>query len=248
MGGRGPQARGRPGRRSRAGRPCATGRGRGNAATHVHSVLCVEHPEGAHPLELLRLARPGQRGALPGRLQPGLSHLPQRRPGLAARAAPGAGPGRGARLAQGAGTLAGRPDRHRRRAHPGRRAGDLPGGPEARRRPARQAGHQRHAARRGRGPALRGPGRRVRGGREGPVRQISGGDRRPGRRGRRPAQPGMDLRPGPTASGPFLFPHHHGSGLGRVGPRRHPGTGPGRRGPCAAILRSSGEGTCPSRF
>lgn len=243
-----PQHRGRPGGCGRAGRPCATGRGRGNAAAHVHSVLRVEQPEGAHPFELLRLARPDQRGALPGRVQSRLPHLPQRRPGLAARAAPDPGSGAGARLAQGAVPLAGRPDRHRRRAHPVLRAGDLFGRPQARHRPAHQAGLQRHAAGDGGGAPLRRPGRRVRGGREGSLCQVSRGERRDGRREDRPAQPGVGLRSGPPAPGSHLFQNHHGTGLERGGPSRHPGTGPGRRGPRAAILRSSGEGTCPSRF
>lgn len=195
-------------------RPSRNGKGTRQRRTHVHSIFRVEQPEGTHPVELLRLAGPGERSALPGRVQPGLPHLPQRRPGLAAGAPPGPGPGRGAGLAQGPRPLAGRPHHHRRRAHRLPGPGVLPGGPETRHQPAAQVGHQRHAARRGGGPALRRPGRRVRGGREGPLRQVSRGERGPGRRGRRPAQPGMDLRPGPPAPRPFLFPHHHGSGLG----------------------------------
>ena len=228
--------------------PPRNGKGKRPSRIDVYAVLRVEQPEGSHPLELLRLARPGQRRALPGRVQPGLPHLPQRRPGLGAGAPPGPGPGQGAGLAGGPRPLAGRPDHIRRRAHPVRGPGRVSGRPAPRHRPAGQAGHQRHAPRGGRGAALRRPGRRVRGGREGDLRQVPRGERRPGQRGHGPAQPGVDLRSLPPPSRVLLFPHHHGACPRRSGPRRHPGDGPGRRGPCAATVRASGEGTCPSRF
>lgn len=222
-------------------------RGSGQAATHVSSVFCVEQSPRPDAKQLLRLAGPGERGALPGRVQPALPHLPQRRPGLAAGAAAGPGPGRGALLARDPAALAGRGHGERRRAHGRPGPAPLPGRRQAHR-PAGQGGHQRHAAGRGGGAALRRPGRRVRGGREGPLRQVPRGERGHGQRRDRPAQPGVDLRPGPPPSGTVLFPDHHGSGLGHRGPRRHPGASAPGRGPCPATVRASGEGTCPSRF
>lgn len=201
---------------------------------------------GGHSLLAVRLAGQERQRALPGRLQPALSGLPQRVPGVHPRAPSALGcqgraghPGGPHGLAGGCGHL-------RRRTHPG------PGPARPGRRavqpgPGCAGGHQRHPARgcgRAAGAFSANPLRR---GRQGPLREIPRAHRRGpvGRRGR--GRSHGPVRPGGGSSRRVRFPHHPGSGAHprRRGLRR--GILAHRRGPSPAAFHTpQGEFPCPS--
>ncbi len=211
------------------------------------SFFSLERRAGLRACEHVRLAGPRDLCALSRRMQSALSHLPQRRAGLAAGTLPAHRALRGARLCHRAPSLAGRHRGHRRRAHRGPGPGPLAGRPEAPG-PAHQDGYQRHASRRGRRPAGRGLGGPVRRGLQGALPQVSAahGRVRHGRSGAPEYR--AHLRDGRALAKEFLLSGHHGARPDRRGHGRH------ARGHAQRFYIDSPnlcppreEGPCPSR-
>lgn len=194
--------------------------------------------------EPVRLARPVHDRALSLRLQPRLSHLPQRRSGLASR-----DPAHHLRIGRAAfhrapPGLAGRHRCFRRRTDHRRGALRLSARHRSLR-PAHQARHQRHAAgRAGRDPRS-GPGRGDPRGREGPLRPVSRPDRRQDRRRDRGRKPRPGFRAGPDASEGLRVPHDPRAAAFRHRHRRREDASALRLFADRQCLRFPEEDTCP---